>query len=150
MKISSWLPGCFLAAAVFCAASGSASASPREACSALSLADVRGLVGAQVSVFQQASFGPTKHTDSTISNCTYVVLGANGHPALGRSAKVTLMWAPKARLAEANKTYLQRRMEASALKGDTLVLAWVGDPSRGAEGDWEASQKLLAAVLKKL
>ena len=101
-------------------------------------------------MFKQASFGPTQRNGSTFSNCTYELLGANGYPAQGRSAKVTLMWAPKAKLAEVNKFYLQRHIEASAVKRDTLVLAWVGDASLGAEGDWAASQKLLAAVLKKL
>jgi hypothetical protein len=41
-------------------------------------------------------------------------------------------------------------IEASGMKGDVLVVAWIGDASKGKTGDWSASQKLLAAVLQKL
>jgi hypothetical protein len=36
------------------------------------------------------------------------------------------------------------------VRGDVLVLTWVGNASEGKGGDWAASQKLLAAVLQKL
>ncbi len=36
------------------------------------------------------------------------------------------------------------------MKGDVLVVAWIGSPANGKAGDWAASQRLLAAVLQKL
>ena len=78
------------------------------------------------------------------------MVDAAGHLAKGRSAKFSLMWGPKAKLAETNDFYTKRHIEAPAIKGDVLVLAWVGDASKGKGGDWAASQKLLAAVLQKL
>jgi hypothetical protein len=77
-------------------------------------------------------------------------MDAVGHPAKGRSAKFSLMWAPKAKLAETNEFYTKRHAEAPAIKGDVLVLAWIGGASDGKAGDWPASQKLLAAVLQRL
>jgi hypothetical protein len=46
--------------------------------------------------------------------------------------------------------YIKRHIEASAMKGDVLVVDWIGNASKGKAGDWSASQKLLAAVLQKL
>jgi hypothetical protein len=36
------------------------------------------------------------------------------------------------------------------IKGDVLILAWIRNSANGPAGDWSASQKLIAAVLKKL
>jgi hypothetical protein len=85
-----------------------------------------------------------------MSTCTYVMTDAAGHPANGLGAKFTLMWAPKTKLAETNAFYTKRHIEAPSIKGDILVLAWIGNSANGQAGDWSASQKLLAAVLKKL
>lgn len=60
------------------------------------------------------------------------------------------MCAPQAKLQETSNFYVKRHVEAPAIKGDVLVLAWIGDPSAGKAGDWAASQKLLAAVLQRL
>lgn len=133
--------------ALICATSGAASAAPRDACGVLSLAEVRSLVGAPVSVFDASSSAPTTRGDATVSTCTYVSMDANGHVAKGRGAKFTLMWASDARLAETNAYYVKRHKEAPGLKGNVLVVAWVGNQS---DADWSASQRLLAAVLKNL
>ena len=132
------------------ATSGRAVADVRPACTLLSLAEVRVLVGSPVSVFMPDLSTPTTRADTTVSTCTYVVQDAAGHPAKGRSAKLTLMWAPKAKLSETNDFYTKRHIEAPGIKGDVLVLAWVGNVANGKAGDWAASQKLLAAVLQKL
>ncbi len=84
-----------------------------------------------------------------MSTCTYVLMDAAGHPANGLGAKFTLMWGPKAKLDQSNDFYIKRHIEASGMKGDVLVVAWIGSPSNGKAGDWPASQKLLAAVLQK-
>ena len=137
-------------AGLFLVASGSALAGPRAACDLMPLEQIRGLVGAPVSIFAPASSTPAVRGEVTIATCTYVVMDAAGHVAKGRSGKFSLMWAPQAKLQEANDFYVKRHDEAAAIKGDVLVLAWVGDPSAGKAGDWDASQKLLAAVLQKL
>ena len=153
MKISVWSSsflGSFVTACLIVATAGRATASPRVACDVLSLAEVRSLVGAQMVVFEAGSSAPTTRGDSTVSTCTYVLTDAGGHPANGLGAKFTLMWAPKAKLAQSNDFYIKRHIEASGMKGDVLVVAWIGSPSDGKAGDWSASQKLLAAVLQKL
>ena len=140
----------FVTAALIAAAAGRATASPRSACDVLSLAEIRSLVGAQMVVFEAGSSPATTRGDSTVSTCTYVVTDAGGHPANGPGAKFTLLWAPQAKLAQTNDFYIKRHIEASGMKGDVLVVAWIGSPSNGKAGDWPASQKLLAAVLQKL
>ena len=124
----------------------SASAAQRAACSVLTLADVRAIVGDQVVVFDAGSAAPTTNNEMTISNCTYSLPNFNG-----RSARVTLMWGPSAKLAETNKYYLERNKELPSIKGDVFVLASVTGLKNGdMTFDRAASQKLLAAVLKKL
>lgn len=130
--------------------SASALAGPRAACDLIPLEEIRGLVGGPVSIFAPALSTPAVRGEATIATCTYVPMDAAGHVAKGRSGKFSLMWAPPAKLQEANDYYLKRHAEAPAIKGDVLVLAWVGDASAGQAGDWAASQKLLAAVLQKL
>lgn len=129
---------------------GSTVASPRTACDLLPLDEVRSVVGAPVSIFDPELSAPAVRGDLTISTCTYVVKDADGRPLNGRAAKFSLMWAPQAKLQETNDFYLKRHAEAPGIKGDVLVLAWVGDRSSGKAGDWASSQKLLAAVLRKL
>ncbi len=151
MKMSSsGLLASLVTSGMILATSGRAVAGTRAACDLLPLEEVRALVGSPVSVFMPDLSTPTTRGDTTFSTCTYVVLDAAGHGAKGRSAKFTLMWGPKAKLSETNDFYTKRHMEAPALKGDVLVLAWVGNVADGKAGDWAASQKLLAAVLKKL
>ena len=124
----------------------SASAAQRAACSVLTLADVRAIVGDQVVVFDAGSAAPTTNNEMTISNCTYSLPNFNG-----RSARVTLMWGPSAKLAETNKYYLERNKELPSIKGDVFVLASVTGLKNGdMTFDRAASQELLAAVLKKL
>lgn len=142
--------GSFVAAGLIVAAVALADASPRPACGVLSLAEIRSLVGAQVTVFEAGSSPPATRGDTTMSTCTYVQTDAGGHPAKGSGAKVTLMWAPDAKLAQSNDFYTKRHVEASGMKGNVLVLAWIGDTAKGKAGDWSASQKLLAAALQKL
>ena len=142
--------GSLVTACLIVAAAGRATASPRSACDVLSLAEIRSLVGAQVVVFDAGSSPATTRGDSTVSTCTYVLTDASGHPAKGLGAKFTLMWGPKDKLTQSNDFYIKRHIEASGMKGDVVVVAWIGDASNGKAGDWSASQKLLAAVLQKL
>lgn len=151
MKMSSsGLLASLITTGMILATSGRAVASPRPACPLLSLEEVRVLVGTPVSVFMPDLSTPATQGDTTVSTCTYSMLDAAGHPAKGRSAKFSLMWAPKAKLSQTNDFYTKRHIEAPAIKGDVLVLAWVANVSNGKAGDWAASQKLLAAVLQKL
>lgn len=151
MKMSSsGLLTSLITAGMLLATSGRAAAGPRPACPLLSLEEVRVLVGAPVTVFTPDLSTPATRDDTTFATCVYVAVDAAGHPAKGRSAKFSLMWAPKAKLAETNAFYVKRHIEAPAIKGDVLVLAWIGNVANGKAGDWAASQKLLAAVLQKL
>ncbi len=142
--------GYLLAAALTLITTGSALAAPRAACGVLPLAEVRGITGTAVQIFQPGSSLPTTRAGSTFSTCTYVVMDAAGHPARGRGAKFTLTWAPSTKLDQTDQFYQKRHIEAVGVKGDVLALAWVGDASNGNAGDWAASQKLLALVLQKL
>ncbi len=148
--LSSSFVGSLVAVCLIVAAAGRATASPRSACDVLSLAEVRTLVGAPMQIFEAGSTPPTPRGDSTASTCTYVVTDAGGHPANGPGAKFTLLWGPQAKLAQTSDYYIKRHIEASGMKGDVLVVAWIGSPANGKAGDWPASQKLLAAVLQKL
>lgn len=139
-----------VAAALLLLSGASALAGPRTACDLLPLDEIRALVGAPVSIFAPELSTPAVRGDLTAASCTYVLKDAAGHPAKGRGAKFSLMWAPQAKLQEARDFYVKRHAEAPGIKGDVLVLAWVGDASAGPAGDWAESQKLLAAVLGKL
>lgn len=151
MKLSpSGLLASLITTGMLLATSGRAAASPRSACPLLPLDVVRVLVGAPVSAFMPDLSTPAIQGDTTVATCLYSMLDAAGRPAKGRSAKFSLMWAPKAKLAETNAFYTKRHIEAPGIKGDVLVLAWVGNAANGKAGDWAASQKLLAAVLQKL
>ena len=134
------------AAILFFFAGASASAAQRAACSVLALADVRAIVGDQVVVFEAGSAAPTTTDETTISNCTYSLPNFTG-----RSARVTLMWGPSAKLAETNKYYLERNKELPSIKGEVFVLASVTGLKNGdMTFDRSASQELLVALLKKL
>ena len=139
-----------IVAGILWATTGSAAAKPRAACDVLPLAEVRALVGSPVSVLDMGLSAPATRGDTTNATCVYAVLDASGRPIKGRTAKFSLMWAPKAKLAQANDFYTKRHIEAPGIKGDVLVLAWIGDPSGGKAGDWSASSRLLASVLQKL
>ncbi len=139
-----------VAAGLLLLSSAPAIAGPRTACDLLPLEDVRALVGAPVSIFAPELSTPAVRGDLTVSTCTYLLKDAAGHVMKGRGAKFSLMWAPQAKLQEASDYYAKRHAEAPGIKGDVLVLAWVGDASAGPAGDWPASQKLLAAVQHKL
>src|SRR4029077_16276770 len=149
-RLSSSLLCSFITASLMVVAASRVTANPRAACDVLSLAEVRSLVGAQVVVFEAGSSPATTRGDSTVSTCTYVLTDASGHPANGLGAKFTLMWGPKDKLTQSNDYYVKRHIEASGMKGDVLVGAWIGNASKGKAGDWSASQKLLAAVQQKL
>lgn len=144
MKASQLLRGSIAAVILVCMATASASAAPRAACSVLSLADVRVIVGAPVGIYKPGSFAPTVRGQNTISNCTYTVQNANG-----RGARLTLMWGAK--LAQTQQFYDKRHKELASIKGDVLVLASVTNATQaGITFDQPASKKLLEAALHKL
>lgn len=146
--MSSSFAGSFVAVCLLVAVAR-VTASPRKACDVLSLDEVRSVAGAPMVVYEAGSSPPTARGDSTASTCTYVLADAAGRPVNGLGAKFTLMWGPKDKLAQTNDFYIKRHIEASGMKGDVVVVAWIGDASKGKAGDWAASQKLLAAVLLK-
>ncbi|MEP6833251.1 MAG: hypothetical protein ABJB74_07645 [Gemmatimonas sp.] len=118
----------------------------RAACSVLTLEEVRAIVTAPVDVFAAGSSAPTTSNGITTSNCTYVMTTKNS-----RGARVTLMWGTSAKLSETNAYYVKRNKELSAIHGDVLILASVTQGSAtGLTYDRPASEKLLAATLKKL
>jgi hypothetical protein len=123
----------------------SASSAQRPACSVLTLAEVRAIVSGPVTIFEPGSSAPTVRGDTTFSTCTYTI-----PKGTGRSATVTLMWAPKAKLAS-TKEFYEKRGEIPSLKGDMLVLTTVVQVSKdGMTPDRPVNKKLLAAVLQKL
>ena len=139
--------GILLAAAMVVAArSNPVSASPQAACSILTLAEVRSIIGPTVVVFAPSSSGPTVHGVNTQSTCVYMPPGsANTWNGAG-SGFYSLMWGPAASLTAGYNAYVQRHWLAR-IKGDVLVTATV---SNGKKLDPAASSKLLDAVLKKL
>ena len=149
-RSSSALLSSLVIATILSAENGQAAAKPRAACDVLSLAEVRDLVGSPVSVFSPTLSTPATRGDTTYATCVYAVLDAAGGPVKGRGAKISLIWAPKAKLVETNDIYTKRHIEASAIKGDALVLAWVGNSAEGKAGDWTLGAKPLATVLNKL
>ena len=146
MKISQLHLGAITAAILFLCTGASESAAQRAACSVLTLAEVRAIVGDPVVVFDAGSVAPTTKDQMTVSNCTYTLPNFSG-----RSARVNLMWGPSSKIAETHKFYLDRNKELSSIKGDVLVLASVTGLKNGAMTfDRAASQELLAAILKML
>ncbi len=139
--------GILAAAAMLVATHSSAvSAAPQAACSLMTLAEVRAIIGPTVVVFQPSSAGPTVHGANTISNCVFMPPGtANTWKGAG-SGFYTLMWGPPASLTAGYNEYVKRHW-LSRIKGDVLVTATV---SNGKKIDPAASSKLLDAVLRKL
>jgi len=145
MKISGLMVSALAVAIAGYMTPTAANAAPRAACSVLSLAEVRAIVGAPVTVFQSGSPGPTVQGDSTYSTCTYTI------NAPGKAARVSLMWGPSATLAKMYTFYVKRNKELPQIKGGALVLASVTDTSHHSmEYDTPASKKLLAAAIAKL
>jgi len=145
MNTSRFLVSSLAAAILACFAPASANAAPRDACSVLTVAEVRAIVAAPVTVFQPGSSKPTVQGESTYSTCTYTL----NRP--GKAARVSLMWGPSADLAKMYKFYVQRNKELPQIKGGALVLASVTDTSHHSmEYDTPASKKLLAATIAKL
>ncbi len=139
--------GILVAAAMLVATrSTSVSAAPQAACSLLTLAEVRAIVGPSVVIFQPSSAGPTVHGANTISNCVYMPPGSAKDWKGAGSGFYALMWGPAASLTAGYNAYVQRHWLAR-IKGDVLVTATV---SNGKKLDPAASGKLLDAVLKKL
>jgi hypothetical protein len=145
MKLSPMVLGTLAVAVIGCMAAAPVNAAPRPACSILTLAAVRAIVAAPVTVYLPGSPGPTVQGTSTTSTCTYTI----NRP--GKAARVSLMWGPSAALAKMYKFYVQRNKELPQIKGGALVLASVTDTSHHSmEYDTPASKKLLAAAIAKL
>jgi hypothetical protein len=147
MHQKSHIIGIVAAAAMLVATqSSSASAAPQAACSLLTLAEVRAIVGSTVEIYQPSSAGPTVHGVNTVSNCVYMPHGTADTWKGAGSGFYSLMWGPAASLTTGYNIYMQRHWLAR-IKGDVLVTATV---SNGRKLDPKASGKLLEAVLKKL
>ena len=147
MQRTSRILGIFIAAAMLVATHSSpVNAAPQAACSVLTLAEVRSIIGPTVVVFQPSSAGPTVRGDQTISNCVFLPPGSAETWKGAGSGFYTLIWGPAATLAAGHTAYEQRHW-LSRIKGDVLVTATV---SNGKTLDRVASAKLLDAVLKKL
>ena len=145
MKTSRLLIISLAAAGLAVLAPAIASASPRSACSVLSLAEVRAIVGAPVTIYRPGSPEPTVQGNATYSTCTYAL----NKP--GKAARVMLMWGPSASLNSLYKFYVKRHKELPQIKGDALVLASVTDTGHHSlDYDMPASQKLLDAAVRKL
>jgi hypothetical protein len=145
MKTSQILIASLAAAAFATTAPAIAGASPRSACSVLSVAEVRAIVGAPVTIYRPGSPEPTVQGDSTYSTCTYTL------SMPGKAARVMIMWGPSSSLSSMYKFYVKRHKELPQIKGDALVLASVTDSSHhGLAYDMPASQKLLDAAIRKL
>ena len=139
--------GIAVAAATLVAAhSSSVSAAPQAACSLMTLAEVRAIIGPTVVIFQPSSVGPTVHGANTMSNCVFLPPGSADTWKGAGSGFYTLTWGPAASLTTGLKVYAQRHWLAR-IKGDVLVTATV---SNGKKVDAAASNKLLEAVLRKL
>jgi hypothetical protein len=147
MHHKSRITGILVAVAMLVAMPSSwVSASPQAACSLLTLAEVHGLIGPNVVVFQPSSAGPTIRGDHTVSNCVYMPPGSPKDWKGAESGFFTLMWGPPATLNSGLSSYAQRHWIAR-IKGGVLATAVV---SKGTQLDRTASSKLLDAVLKKL
>ena len=131
-------------AALACMAPAIANAAPRYACSLLTLAAVRAIAAAPVTVYHPGSTHPTVQGDSTYSTCTYTV------NAMGKGARVMMLWGPSAKLNEMYKFYVKRNKEMPQIKGDVLILGSVTNTSGGGVAyDLPASKRLLAAAVQQ-
>jgi hypothetical protein len=145
MKVSRYFIISLAVAGLACIAPTQANASPRSACSVLTVAEVRAIVGAPVTIFRPQSPEPTVQGNSTYSTCTYSI----NKP--GKAARVMLLWGPSATLDSLYKFYVKRHKELPQIKGDALILASVTDSGNDRfVFDLPASQKLLDAAVRKL
>ena len=125
----------------------SASASPQAACSLLSGAEVRAIVGSPVAVFEPSSEAPTVRGNHTDSSCVYMPPGKTIDWKKGAgSGSIFLMWGTPATLTTGYNIYLTRHWIAQ-IKGNVLATATV---SNGSAVDRTASRRLLDAVLTRL
>jgi hypothetical protein len=139
--------GVVLGAMLAAGAGAPAGAAMPSACSVLSLADVRAIVGAPVTVFHDQA--PVMAKDGLeATNCLYM-----NSLAGGLSASVWLGRGPAAHVNAAHQAYatMKERHGANGISGNTLVVVSVATASRtGLTYQDATSAKLLAAVLKKL
>jgi hypothetical protein len=145
MKITRLLIISFVAAGFAVLAPAIASASPRSACSVLSLAEVRAIVGAPVTIYRPGTSEPTMQGNSTYSTCTYSL------NVPGKAGRVMLMWGPSAEVNRMYNFYVKRHKELPQIKGGALILASVTDTGgHSMVYDMPASQRLLDAAVRKL
>jgi hypothetical protein len=130
------------AALLFAGRPSPVSAAPQSACSLITLADARAIIGSPVVVFEPASSGPTVRGDTTISTCTYTVPNVRA-----RAGTFSLIWAPPAKLSANYSQHQKLRGWQPRIKGNVLILASV---TNGTTVDPAASTKLLDAVAKKV
>ena len=133
--------------AIACTLPSAASASPRDACSILTIAEVRTIVAAPVDRWAPGSNKPTVRGTTTFSNCTYLMQGY-----LGRGVRVMLLWGPAPLLSANYAAYVKRNRELPRLIGDALLVVSVTNAARGSglTYDMPASRALLDAVARKL
>lgn len=122
------------------------SAAPQAACSVLTLAEVREIIGPTVVVFEPSSQGPTVRGDHTSSNCVYMPPGSADTWKGAGSGFFYLMWGPPVTLSTGYEAYMKRHWIAQ-IKGNVLATASV---SSGKAVSPTLSKRLLDAVLKKL
>jgi hypothetical protein len=134
-----------LAGAVLaCMVPAIADAAPRYACSILTLTTVRAIVAAPVTVYHPGSTQPTVQGDLTSSTCTYTI------NAMGKGARVMMLWGPSATLIKMYQFYVKRNREMPQIKGDVLILGSVTNTSGdGVTYDLPASKRLLAAAVQQ-
>ena len=138
------LVGLLAGTVLACIAPTIASASPRYACSMLTLATVRAITAAPVTVYQPGSTRPTVEGKLTSSTCTYTV------NAMGKAARVMMLWGPNAKLVEMYKFFVKRNKEMPQIKGDVLIVGSVTNTSGdGVTYDLPASRRLLAAAVQQ-
>lgn len=139
--------GAVLGAMLTAGVGARAGAAMPAACSLLSLADVRAIVGAPVTVFHDQA--PVMARDGLeATNCLYMV-SLRG----GLSASVWLGRGPASHVNAAHEAFAtqKERHGVNGVRGNTLVIVNVATPSgTGVTYQDATSAKLLAAVLKKL
>ena len=150
MHAARWIIGSALAITVANVTGRTTGAAPArgpiDACTLLTLDEVRAIVGARVTIFAIGSNGPKTEGEVTVSNCTYTLSGQDA-----RGARVMLMWGPAATLVKTNEYYIKRNKERSVIKGGVFVIASVTNANaQGMVHEAAASEKLMAAALAKL
>ncbi len=123
-----------------------AGASTRPACSLMSLAEVQSVVGVPVTVSNSQQPTPAKPRVDDGSFCTYSSGGSNG-----LTINLSVAHGLPAHLKSIKQTWDSRRPResVSAIRGNTLVTAYILNEARNPPGyDDAMSTKLLAAALK--